>query len=79
MHNNIIISSYYPESLVDESIDSYPDLQTRQASGDYYIDVTALLDFKRWSQFLEEAAGSRIDALNKIQKHYGYIFNVVRD
>ncbi|XP_059151264.1 A disintegrin and metalloproteinase with thrombospondin motifs 16-like [Physella acuta] len=62
-----------------ERIDSTPKDQSRrrrrEASGDYYIDITAMVDYKRWNMFLSHVNGSRQDAINNVLEHYAYIFN----
>ncbi|XP_059162424.1 A disintegrin and metalloproteinase with thrombospondin motifs like [Physella acuta] len=55
----------------------YHRRRRRQARADYYIDVTAMLDFWCWSKFLTKAAGSRTTAMDNVREYYAYIFNTM--
>ncbi|XP_059146375.1 uncharacterized protein LOC131933887, partial [Physella acuta] len=79
-------SHFQMDSLFPENPDGWPydtlspKLQARrrrQAKADFYIDVTAMLDFMCWRRFLSKAAGSRPNAINNVLEYYAYIFNGV--
>ncbi|KAH9488712.1 hypothetical protein Btru_059760, partial [Bulinus truncatus] len=49
--------------------------RNRQTITTYYIDVTAVLDYSRYSQFLDDASLNETVAQTKIKEYYAFIFS----
>ncbi|XP_059151287.1 uncharacterized protein LOC131937700 [Physella acuta] len=66
----------YPDGENFETFQKHQSRRRRrEASGDYYIDITAMVDYKRWNMFLDEVKGSEFDAYRNVHEHYAYIFH----